>query len=368
MLVYIANYSLGATRSIILHLAATQSLKHAISPILGEDLPLWQFSIIVGVVVFMLGQIRYLTQLSSFFMAGTVAQLVALAIVVSDLVVTAGVPAGGEGSPLGLRSHGGDVVHEGLAAATSSPVSRSPLVADELLSGRWVPAAMGVLNLIFAYGGQFAFLELITSMRTPTSFSLSVMQCTVIMTALYSGFGAVGYWSKGSGVNGIVIFNMNPGPAAQIAAGFIFFQALAQYLVNLNVWTHNLLVLLSRRINHNSEGELWMEDTAVKSTGDHSSSHWLAATAFVASYSAVIAVAVPFFCTLVGFVTSVTYLTVAYTLPAWFAIKLLSAKLSGLERTWLIVLIPLSIILSIMGLVASIKTYINETSDGEEGM
>ncbi|KXZ51057.1 hypothetical protein GPECTOR_14g43 [Gonium pectorale] len=170
------------------------------------------------------------------------------------------------------------------------------------------------------------------------------------MTVLYGGFGATGYWSKGASVHGIVIFNMTPGPAARVAACFIFLQALAQYLVNLNVWTHNLLVLLSRR-GTPAEGESWAE--------------WLAATAFVAAYSAVIAVAVPFFCTLVGLVTSVTYLTCAYTLPAWFALKLLRNSLGSVERVWLTALIPLSIALSAVGFAASIKTYITERSGGE---
>ncbi|GLC36986.1 hypothetical protein PLESTB_000171200 [Pleodorina starrii] len=360
-LVYLTIYSLDATRCIILHLAATQSLFHAVAPLLGPQgaLPLWQCSVLVGVVVLLLGQIRYLTQLSSFFMAGTVAQMVALAIVIYDLMINAGRSTGGA-SQSALPS-GGDDVGGSLA---SSLLLRSPLIADKLFSGNWAPAAMAVLNMIFAYGGQFAFLELITSMKTPARFSAAVTLCTAIMTALYGGFGAVGYWSKGSNVHGIVIFNMSPGLPAQIAAAFIFFQALAQYLVNLNVWTHNLLVLVSRRAN-NAGSDSWAEDNHAKSTGDHASSHWLAATAFVAAYSAVIAVAVPFFCTLVGLVTSVTYLTCAYTLPAWFAIKLLGSKLGGLEKAWLVFLIPVSIALSVVGFVASVRTYITEASGGE---
>ncbi len=78
--------------------------------------------------------------------------------------------------------------------------------------------------LCTAYGGQFAFVELIVSMKEPRRFSSAVTLCTAIMTTLYGGFGAVGYWSKGSSVHGIVIFNMAPGTAAQIAAAFIFFQ------------------------------------------------------------------------------------------------------------------------------------------------
>lgn len=66
-----------------------------------------------------------------------------------------------------------------------------------------------------------------------------------------------------------------------------------------------------------------------------------------------------------GLVTSVTYLTCAYTLPAWFSLKLLGAKLGSLEKVWLMALIPITIILSSIGLVASVKTYISEASGGE---
>lgn len=55
-------YSLDATRCIILHLAATQSLYHAVLPSLPphlqQRLPLWQCSAVVAVVVLLLGQIR----------------------------------------------------------------------------------------------------------------------------------------------------------------------------------------------------------------------------------------------------------------------------------------------------------------------
>ncbi len=51
-------------------------------------------------------------------------------------------------------------------------------------------------------GGQFAFLEIITSMQCPRLFPRAVLLCTAIMTALYGGLGAVGYWSKGNQVWG----------------------------------------------------------------------------------------------------------------------------------------------------------------------
>ncbi|KAG2491782.1 hypothetical protein HYH03_009942 [Edaphochlamys debaryana] len=358
-LVYGTIYSLDATRCIILHLAATQSIYHALAPSLETPLPLWQCSAVVAVAVLLLGQIRYLTQLSSFFLVGTAAQMVALAIVIHDLVLHRGPPA---------EDHGdGGSVSQPAWFLRSTPIQASeyaaPLVPEGNLSDYWVTAAMAILNMIFAYGGQFAFLELLTSMQTPQRFTHAVLGCTGIMTALYGSFGAVGYWSKGATVHGIVIFSMSPGPLAQIASGFIFFQALAQYLVNLNVWAHNLLVLLHRRGRKNIEES--PDICHVQSTGDHKARDWFAATAFIAFYSAIIAVAVPFFCTLVGLVTSVTYLTCAYTLPAWFALVLLGDRLGLVERVWLKALIPLSIILSCIGLVASVKTYMVESSGGE---
>lgn len=66
-----------------------------------------------------------------------------------------------------------------------------------------------------------------------------------------------------------------------------------------------------------------------------------------------------------GLVTSVTYLTCAYTLPAWFALKLLAAQLHPLERAFLMAVIPLSIVASAIGLAASIVTYITESGGGE---
>lgn len=66
-----------------------------------------------------------------------------------------------------------------------------------------------------------------------------------------------------------------------------------------------------------------------------------------------------------GLVTSVTYLTCAYTLPAWFALKLLAGRLGALERAWLIALIPVTLCLSGVGLLASVKTYVIEAAGGE---
>lgn len=58
---------------------------------------------------------------------------------------------------------------------------------------------------IFAFGGQFAFTEIMGTMHTPSHFPRAVSVCTVIMSALYGGLGAVGYWSRGDQVGVVVV-------------------------------------------------------------------------------------------------------------------------------------------------------------------
>lgn len=71
---------------------------------------------------------------------------------------------------------------------------------------------------------QFAFTELITDMRQPTDFPKAISVCTCIMSTLYAGLGAAGYWSKGLNVADIVIFSLGESRLARFAAGCILVQ------------------------------------------------------------------------------------------------------------------------------------------------
>ena len=53
---------------------------------------------------------------------------------------------------------------------------------------------MAVMNIIFAYGGQFAFVEVINSMQKPKQFPGVVTASTLLMGVGYMGIGAIGYW------------------------------------------------------------------------------------------------------------------------------------------------------------------------------
>lgn len=66
-----------------------------------------------------------------------------------------------------------------------------------------------------------------------------------------------------------------------------------------------------------------------------------------------------------GLVTASTYLVCAYLLPAWFTLKLMGSRLHWSERGLLYSLIPLSVIISCLGLWASIVSLIHDMGSGE---
>lgn len=66
-----------------------------------------------------------------------------------------------------------------------------------------------------------------------------------------------------------------------------------------------------------------------------------------------------------GLVTSVTYLVCAYVLPAWFMLKLMGDKINVIEKIVLWSLIPASLLVSGVGLWASIISLINDMGSAE---
>ena len=160
-------------------------------------------------------------------------------------------------------------------------------------------------------------------------------------------------------------------------------------MVNLNVWTHNLLTLFVRSGEATGEAEEVVEDEreaegnksafpqriqsdgnislsqgAINSSSDHSAYSWFFCSAFVVIYSYLVSTSVPHFSTLVSLITSATFLISSYTLPAWFTLRLVK-DLGILERVTMWVMIPASLVLSGVGLYASISMLIENVEQGE---
>lgn len=325
--VFFIIYLLDGSRCVILHLAASQSLRHMFPR--EDSPPLWQCGLLVLVASLVLVQVRSLADLSIVFLAGTSSQLVAIAIVLYELV--------------------------------SNPDPNAKHSFQSISWDNLVQTAVSIGAIVFAFGGQFAFVEVQASMSKPQDFSKAVNLCTLLMGLLYLLVGAVGWWSKGDTIGGILIFSLGESPLVRFASGCILIQAISQYLINLNVWIHNLLTLVSRSLGA-SEGSI-----EAQCSQEQCPYRWFYASVFVVAYSYLLSISVPFFSTLVSLITSTCYLICAYALPAYFTLILIGDKIGSLERLFLQSLIPASFIFSALGLYASIVSLANDLSGGGEG-
>ena len=86
------------------------------------------------------------------------------------------------------------------------------------------------LGLACRYGGQFAYVEIINSMKKPARFTSAVALSTPIMSVAYLSLGVIGYWSRGRGVQEIIIFGTGMDVWSRIAAGAILFQVFSLLL------------------------------------------------------------------------------------------------------------------------------------------
>ena len=156
-IVYATIYSLDATQCVILHLAATQSLRH-IFP--GDAMPsIWQAGAVVVVIACILVQVRSLAELSWLFAAGTLCQLGTFGIVMYELI----------SNPDPDAKHSSQAVIDPECA---------------------VPATVAIMSMIFAFGGQFAFVEIMSSMKRWGSDVLPLV-----------AERGKGYRSTGTGIN-----------------------------------------------------------------------------------------------------------------------------------------------------------------------
>ena len=254
----------------------------------------------------------------------------------------------------------GIVVYELLSSP--DPEAKTEIIRT---TGNFERQLVAVMNMIFAFGGQFAFTELMTDMSIPAMFPRAIAVCTACMTTLYVALASAGYWSRGLNVADLCIFSLGRSNLACFAAACILVQALAQYLVNLNVWTHNLLVLLGRCRSRGSQRIVSADAT---SAADHAWLPWLLASLFVVAYSYVISMSVPYFSSLVGIVAGTTYLVCAYTLPCWFALRLFGPEQMSKAERWLCRgLIPLSLLVSALGLASSVKSLVDDIREKGSG-
>ena len=60
----------------------------------------------------------------------------------------------------------------------------------------WPAAAVAVMNVVYAFSGQSAYIEIIAEMKGPHRFPSSLLAATGVMFVAYFGIGIAGYVSQ----------------------------------------------------------------------------------------------------------------------------------------------------------------------------
>ena len=63
-------------------------------------------------------------------------------------------------------------------------------------SSDWPAAMVAVMNIVYAFSGQSAYVEIIAEMRAPHRFPSALSAATAVMTLAYLGIGVAGYSSQ----------------------------------------------------------------------------------------------------------------------------------------------------------------------------
>jgi hypothetical protein len=136
-------------------------------------------------------------------------------------------------------------------------------------------------RFVFAYSGQFMYLELMAEMKRPQDFPKTFMIAGPYQVFMYALVGIVGYYYKGTEVSGFIIDNIPTGPAYVASAVFLFIHMLITYVIKGQV--------LSRAIH------LAVHPASANDTGVTGRGVWFAITTTLIVIGWVLVNAVPFF-------------------------------------------------------------------------
>lgn len=109
-----------------------------------------------------MAQIKSLSEMGWFLSAGTVAQMCALAILIVKVL------------------------------AEPHPQAKTVLFN----TSDWPAAAVAIMNVVYAFSGQSAYVEIIAEMKGPHRFPSALGAATAVMVVAYLGIGVAGYASQ----------------------------------------------------------------------------------------------------------------------------------------------------------------------------
>lgn len=309
-LVYGSIYLTILAEPVIFHLTSVESL---IKIFESFQLAKWQASIIVTALIVPLAQVQHMEDVGWISIMGTVGMLTSVFVVLAKL----------------------------LATFLGDTAPRPP---TQLVSTAPLPVMLvGVMDLVFTYGGQVNWMRYITTMRTPSRFKDAVSVTTVSMSSVYVLLGVAGYATLGSSIdiNVPITSIMAADHWAVLMNAGLFLHCVLAYQINLNVWAACILHVVSPAT-----------EEAHKHGGVASNFVWAAVTTAGVAYAALFSFYFPFFSIVMAIIASLGDLASMFGLPCLFSLWLL--ELHAVERGLCWVLVVVSLLLSSTGVVSSV--------------
>jgi hypothetical protein len=198
---------------LVLQLAAATSLQQALLHTGdGRTIALWLAQLAIGVVLLAAVQLRHLAHLSWLCYGGNLAQLLATCLMSAGLL---------------------------LEAKNRSTEPHCAAVPQEACQEEgWLYRVVTLLGAVFAFGGQYAYVDVANQMACRQAFATVQHVSTCIMTLLYLVFGSLVYAVRGQAARGLEVFAMHGSPGLSSAVVVcVLLQTLVQQVVSINILT-----------------------------------------------------------------------------------------------------------------------------------
>lgn len=193
-------------------------------------------------------------------------------------------------------------------------------------------------------------MRYITGMKNRSQFKNAAAITSAFMTVLYIIMGSVGYIRLGSSFDfSRPVTSILPHDAWNVVmnAG-IFVHCIFAYQINLNVWSDMVLHVCAPQVS---------QTTLQQPIGRLI---WAVVTIIGIAFAFAVSVTFPYFSSVMALIAAIGDLAAAYALPALFSLKLLGHRMPTWEKALCYVLVPVSMLLSGLGVYSSLASLIKE--------
>ncbi|XP_074577066.1 amino acid transporter AVT1C-like [Curcuma longa] len=202
-----------------------------------------------------------------------------------------------------------------------------------------LPVALGLYG--FCYSGHSVFPNIYSSMEVPSQFPFVLMICFAVCTSLYAGVAATGYLMFGDSLKSQFTLNMPH-----------------EYLISkVAVWT-TVVNPLSKYALTMTPVALSLEELLPSTS--QSNFVMLSMRTFLVFSTLAVALAVPFFGSVMALLGSVFTMLVALILPCACYLSIKRRSVSFHEVFWCIFVIIIGVVCSLVGSYSSIKQMIDQ--------